>query len=58
MAEYAMIIFLRRVTALAMGGAHPQGLSFALLATGLIFFWVWARATYPRYRYDKLMYLA
>ena len=39
-AEYAIIILLRRLTALAMGGAHPQGARFALLATALIFFWV------------------
>ena len=58
MAEYAIIIFLRRIRALAIGGARLMGWRFAVLATALMFLWVWVRATYPRYRYDKLMHLA
>ncbi len=51
-AEYGIIIFFRYF--LAKLGA-PGGV---LASQCLIFFWVWLRATFPRYRYDKLLSMA
>lgn len=58
MAEYAIIIFLRGLTVVVLANLRPRTSRFRFLATGMIFFWIWARATYPRYRYDKLIFLA
>lgn len=57
MAEYGRIYFLRFLTAYIFA----PGSSFLLIsrfATLLVFFWVWARRTFPRYRYDLLIRLA
>nr|APX40550.1 NADH dehydrogenase subunit 1 [Labidostomis ghilianii] len=58
LAEYSSIIFMSMVCCLLfMGGDYYSYLFF--LKIGLLsFLWVWVRGTLPRYRYDKLMYLA
>ncbi len=57
-AEYGSILLLRYLTACLLGfRITPTG--GGLAAGGLVaFFWVWARATLPRYRYDILIDLA
>ena len=57
-AEYGIIIFFRlllRILITQITLVHPLTLRLALL---FIFLWVWLRATYPRFRYDKLLNLA
>jgi len=67
--EYANMILMSAMTSiLFLGGwLPPFGLSFlgfipgfiwfALKISCVLFFFLWARATFPRYRYDQLMRL-
>lgn len=67
--EYAnMILMSAMATILFLGGwLPPFGLEFLSFVPGVIwfvlkiclilFFFIWARATFPRYRYDQLMRL-
>nr|UUG47562.1 NADH dehydrogenase subunit 1 [Ips nitidus]UUG47601.1 NADH dehydrogenase subunit 1 [Ips nitidus]UUG47614.1 NADH dehydrogenase subunit 1 [Ips nitidus] len=58
LAEYASILFMSMISVVVFLGADVFNYWF-FLKLGLIgFFWIWARGTLPRYRYDKLMYLA
>ena len=57
-AEYARIFFLRALTAY-IGLGWPLLSGFSHIASVIfVFFWVWARATLPRFRYDLLIRLA
>ncbi len=67
--EYANMILMSAMTSiLFLGGWHvPFGIEFlsfvpgfiwfALKISAVLFFFVWARASFPRYRYDQLMRL-
>lgn len=67
--EYAnMILMSAMATVLFLGGwLPPFGIAalaivpgpvwFALKVCAILFFFLWARATFPRYRYDQLMRL-
>jgi NADH-quinone oxidoreductase subunit H len=60
MAEYANMVTVCAVTTtLFLGGWHgpilPGWMWFIIKVYALIFFCMWIRATYPRYRYDQLM---
>ncbi len=69
--EYANMILMSAMTViLFMGGwLAPFGISgewidwvpgivwFALKVSAVLFFFIWARASFPRYRYDQLMRL-
>jgi NADH-quinone oxidoreductase subunit H len=67
--EYASMILMSAMTAiLFMGGwlppfgiealeFVPQIVWFCLKTALIMFFFIWARATFPRYRYDQLMRL-
>ncbi len=68
LAEYANIILISALTAiLFLGGWHapidtpftivPPGLWFIGKAALVLFFFLWFRATFPRYRYDQIMRL-
>jgi len=58
-AEYGRIMGLRAITSLMffVGESNRVVLSLFFILR-FIFIWIWLRATYPRYRYDKLMRLA
>nr|AXS64911.1 NADH dehydrogenase subunit 1 [Curculionidae sp. KM-2017] len=58
MAEYASILFMSMLCAMLFFGANFSSFSFFLKVVFMAFLWVWVRGTLPRYRYDKLMYLA
>nr|APX39772.1 NADH dehydrogenase subunit 1 [Lachnaia tristigma] len=58
LAEYSSIIFMSMLSSLLFMGGDFYSYLFFLKVGILSFFWIWVRGTLPRYRYDKLMYLA
>nr|AXS66269.1 NADH dehydrogenase subunit 1 [Bostrichoidea sp. 2 KM-2017] len=58
LAEYANILFMSMVCCLVFLGGDYSSLLFVIKLVFLSFFWLWARGTLPRFRYDKLMYLS
>nr|AMW67994.1 NADH dehydrogenase subunit 1 [Stenosialis australiensis] len=58
LAEYSSILFMSMLFCLIFLGADTMNFIFYLKLTLLSFVFIWARGTLPRYRYDKLMYLA
>nr|AML25872.1 NADH dehydrogenase subunit 1 [Staphylinidae sp. BMNH 1274178] len=58
LAEYASILFMSMLCVMLFMGANYMSILFYLKLTLLSFFWIWVRGTLPRFRYDKLMYLA
>nr|AYF56529.1 NADH dehydrogenase subunit 1 [Odontolabis cuvera fallaciosa] len=58
LAEYSSILFMSMLCCfLFFGGSFMSFVYFFLLGF-MGFLWVWVRGTLPRFRYDKLMYLA
>nr|APS87253.1 NADH dehydrogenase subunit 1 [Cambaroides schrenckii] len=58
MAEYSSILFMSMIFVLLFLGTSPLSVIFYLQVTGMSFVFIWVRGTLPRFRYDKLMYLA
>nr|ARH54454.1 NADH dehydrogenase subunit 1 [Lissodema cursor] len=58
LAEYASILFMSMICVLLFMGGNIYSFMFFLKISILSFFWIWVRGTLPRFRYDKLMYLA
>nr|CAH59812.1 NADH dehydrogenase subunit 1 [Zygaena kavrigini] len=58
MAEYSSILFMSMFFSLMYLGGYNLGLIFYLKLVLISFLFIWVRGTLPRYRYDKLMYLA
>nr|YP_010035847.1 NADH dehydrogenase subunit 1 [Acropteris iphiata]QQQ89083.1 NADH dehydrogenase subunit 1 [Acropteris iphiata] len=58
LAEYSSILFMSMLFVLLFLGGFDLTLNFYLKLSLLSFIFIWVRGTLPRYRYDKLMYLA
>ena len=58
MAEYASILFIRILFVVLFLGGDFYSLFFILKLVMVSFIFIWVRGTLPRYRYDKLIYLA
>nr|YP_010615504.1 NADH dehydrogenase subunit 1 [Megalurothrips usitatus]WAT94212.1 NADH dehydrogenase subunit 1 [Megalurothrips usitatus] len=57
MAEYMMILFFSMLTSVTYFYTSKFSMFYLLFSMMFMFTFIWARATLPRYRYDKLMYL-
>nr|APX40615.1 NADH dehydrogenase subunit 1 [Chaetocnema paganettii] len=58
LSEYGNILFMSMLTVILFLGSNFNSFMFFLKMVFISFFWLWVRGTLPRYRYDKLMYLA
>nr|ADY25062.1 NADH dehydrogenase subunit 1 [Chilo suppressalis] len=58
LAEYSSILFMSLLMVLIYMGGYELTLGFYLKISLVAFLFIWVRGTLPRYRYDKLMYLA
>nr|YP_010160645.1 NADH dehydrogenase subunit 1 [Sesia siningensis]QRH18153.1 NADH dehydrogenase subunit 1 [Sesia siningensis] len=58
LAEYSSILFMSLLFVLVYLGGYDLTFFFYLKLGLLSFLFIWVRGTLPRYRYDKLMYLA
>nr|BDL61492.1 NADH dehydrogenase subunit 1 [Arcotheres sp. GK-2022] len=58
MAEYASILFMSVLFVILFLGGGMYNFSLYLKSCGVVFLFIWVRGTLPRFRYDKLMYLA
>nr|APX39759.1 NADH dehydrogenase subunit 1 [Linaeidea aenea] len=58
LAEYGNILLMSMICCFLFLGSNLWSYLFFLKLVIISFFWVWVRGTLPRYRYDKLMYLA
>lgn len=58
LAEYARILFIRILFVLIFLGANVYLFTFFLKLTLISLLFIWVRGTVPRFRYDKLIYLA
>nr|QNE85700.1 NADH dehydrogenase subunit 1 [Schoenomyza litorella] len=58
LAEYASILFMSLLFSIMFLGSDLFSLLFFVKLTFVSFMFIWVRGTLPRFRYDKLMYLA
>lgn len=58
LAEYTRILFISILFSLVFLGGNIYSFSFFLKLSFISFLFIWVRGTLPRFRYDKLMFLA
>jgi len=58
LAEYASILFMRLLFCILFLGSDLYSFFFYIKLAFVSFLFIWVRGTVPRFRYDKLMYLA
>nr|YP_010947422.1 NADH dehydrogenase subunit 1 [Pseudandraca flavamaculata]WGO62451.1 NADH dehydrogenase subunit 1 [Pseudandraca flavamaculata] len=58
LAEYSSILFMSLLSVIIYLGGYNLNFFFYFKVTMISFLFIWVRGTLPRYRYDKLMYLA
>nr|YP_010851772.1 NADH dehydrogenase subunit 1 [Penicillidia dufourii]WGH15000.1 NADH dehydrogenase subunit 1 [Penicillidia dufourii] len=58
LAEYMMIMFMSFLFSLMFLGMNMFSFMFYVKFMLILFLFIWVRGTFPRFRYDKLMYLA
>nr|YP_010127623.1 NADH dehydrogenase subunit 1 [Syrphus torvus]QPP19879.1 NADH dehydrogenase subunit 1 [Syrphus torvus]UXF58202.1 NADH dehydrogenase subunit 1 [Syrphus torvus] len=58
LSEYASILFMSMLFCLIFLGGDMMNLFFYFKLMFISFVFIWVRGTLPRFRYDKLMYLA
>nr|WMQ76586.1 NADH dehydrogenase subunit 1 [Hydora sp.] len=58
LAEYSSILFMSMLFCLIFLGANLMDWGFFVKLVMVSFLFIWVRGTLPRFRYDKLMYLA
>nr|QNN85702.1 NADH dehydrogenase subunit 1 [Bengalia sp. DZ-2020] len=58
LAEYASILFMSMLFCVMFLGSDLFSIFFYIKLTFVSFMFIWVRGTLPRFRYDKLMYLA
>nr|YP_009500661.1 NADH dehydrogenase subunit 1 [Mustilizans hepatica]AWT58449.1 NADH dehydrogenase subunit 1 [Mustilizans hepatica] len=58
LAEYSSILFMSLLYVIVYLGGYEMSFFFYLKMVMISFLFIWVRGTLPRYRYDKLMYLA
>nr|UKO31668.1 NADH dehydrogenase subunit 1 [Limnophyes sp. YF-2022] len=58
LAEYSSILFMSMLFSLIFLGGDIYNFSFFLKLSFISFLFIWVRGTLPRFRYDKLMFLA
>nr|YP_010175649.1 NADH dehydrogenase subunit 1 [Corythoxestis sunosei]QSL98909.1 NADH dehydrogenase subunit 1 [Corythoxestis sunosei] len=58
LAEYSSILFMSLLLVVLYMGGFTLNMIFFMKLVFISFLFIWVRGTLPRYRYDKLMYLA
>nr|URH16839.1 NADH dehydrogenase subunit 1 [Glyptotermes pubescens] len=58
LAEYASILFMSLLFCVIFLGCDLSSLLFYISLSFISYLFIWVRGTLPRFRYDKLMYLA
>nr|YP_010454742.1 NADH dehydrogenase subunit 1 [Heptagenia ngi]QZZ23918.1 NADH dehydrogenase subunit 1 [Heptagenia ngi] len=58
MAEYASILFMSMLFSVLFLGCNVMDFDFYIKLVFISFMFIWVRGTLPRFRYDKLMFLA
>nr|ASY98339.1 NADH dehydrogenase subunit 1 [Deroplatys lobata] len=58
LSEYSSILFMSMLMGIIFMGSNLSTFMFYLKLIFIAFLYIWIRGSLPRYRYDKLMYLA